>query len=61
MFALSAAFPRATPVLVLLAAGCAASRVLSGAHFLSDVVAGAALGSASAYIFRRLSVDRRCP
>lgn len=61
MFALSAAFPRATPVLVLLAAGCAASRVLSGAHFLSDVVAGAALGSASAYVFRRLSVDRRCP
>lgn len=58
--ALSAAFPRAAPVLLTLAAGCGFSRMLSGAHFLSDVLAGAALGALSACLFQRVGVDRRC-
>lgn len=41
---LSRIFPRARWVWYLLAAGCAATRVLAHAHFLSDVMAGALLG-----------------
>ena len=37
-------FPRAAPVGYLLAAGCAASRVMAGAHFVSDVTVGALAG-----------------
>jgi membrane-associated phospholipid phosphatase len=37
-------FPRAWPLWYLLAAGCAATRVLALGHFLSDVVAAAMLG-----------------
>lgn len=58
MFALAAAFPRATPVLLTLAVGCGLSRILSGAHFFSDTVAGAALGALAACLVRPLSVDR---
>ncbi|MEM1331618.1 MAG: phosphatase PAP2 family protein [Planctomycetota bacterium] len=36
--------PQARPVLMLLAAGCGASRMLAGAHWLSDVVGGAIIG-----------------
>ncbi len=36
--------PRGRVLWFALAAGCGATRVLSGAHFLSDVVAAAALG-----------------
>ena len=36
--------PRIRPVVLGLAAGCALSRVVVGAHFPSDVVAGAAIG-----------------
>jgi membrane-associated phospholipid phosphatase len=42
------AFPRGRWWFLLLACGVAASRVLGGEHFLSDVVAGAGLGYASA-------------
>lgn len=37
-------FPRAAPVVYLLAAGCAMSRVLARAHFVSDSVVGALAG-----------------
>jgi membrane-associated phospholipid phosphatase len=37
-------FPRAAPVGYLLAAGCGATRVMAGAHFVSDVMVGALAG-----------------
>jgi membrane-associated phospholipid phosphatase len=37
-------FPRTWPAWMLLAAGCAFTRVAAGAHFLSDVVLAAAAG-----------------
>ncbi len=40
-FALARLFPRAAPVWYLLAAGCALTRVMARAHFLSDVVLAA--------------------
>src|SRR5271168_861700 len=46
--ALAALFPRATPIWYALAIGCGITRVLSGAHFVSDVVVGAILGIAVA-------------
>jgi undecaprenyl-diphosphatase len=41
---LSRLWPRARPIWYGLAAGCALTRVMSRAHFLSDVVAGALAG-----------------
>ncbi len=41
---LSLWFPKATPVLMILAAFVAASRVLGGAHFIMDVLGGVCLG-----------------
>jgi membrane-associated phospholipid phosphatase len=41
---LARCFPGTAPVWYLLAVGCAATRVLAGAHYLSDTVAAAALG-----------------
>ena len=46
---LSAFYPAAFPVLLFCAASVAVSRVLLGMHFLSDVVAGSALGAALGY------------
>ncbi len=46
-------FPRTRPVCYVLAAACALSRVLAGAHFLSDVTAGAVLGIAAAGLLWR--------
>ncbi|MBI4891400.1 MAG: phosphatase PAP2 family protein [Acidobacteria bacterium] len=43
---LGAAFPEAAPGLYLCATSIGISRILLGMHFLSDVVAGAALGGA---------------
>jgi membrane-associated phospholipid phosphatase len=55
--ALSVLFPEATVVWYALAIGCGVTRVLSGAHFVSDVVAGAAIGiGVSLIIARRWSV-----
>ena len=55
--ALSVLFPEATIVWYALAIGCGVTRVLSGAHFVSDVVAGAAIGiGVSLIIARRWSV-----
>jgi membrane-associated phospholipid phosphatase len=42
--ALARLFPRARWVWFVLAAGCGATRVLSRAHFLSDVALGAVMG-----------------
>jgi membrane-associated phospholipid phosphatase len=36
--------PAVWPIAVVLAAGCAMTRLLSGAHFLSDVTLGAIVG-----------------
>jgi len=47
-------YPRTAPLVYLLAAGCALSRVLAQAHFFSDVVAGAIAGWAvGAWLWRR--------
>lgn len=46
------AHPRARAALLLAAAGCALTRVISGAHFLTDVYVGALLGYASARLLR---------
>ena len=45
---LAALYPRAAPIALALAAGCALTRVLEGDHWLSDVVAAGALGWAVA-------------
>lgn len=42
--------PRGGAVAVALAAGCGLTRMLSGAHFASDVVAGAAIGLGAAWL-----------
>lgn len=45
------------PVLLVLAAGCAFTRVLAGTHFLSDVLAGAGVGYACASVIWRLDAS----
>jgi membrane-associated phospholipid phosphatase len=51
---LACLFPRARWVWFALAVGCALTRVLARAHFLSDVVGGAILGlAAAAWLYRR--------
>jgi len=47
-------FPRTACIWYALATGCAVTRLLAGAHFLTDVVAGAVLGIVVASL-----VDRR--
>jgi membrane-associated phospholipid phosphatase len=51
--ALSILFPEACGVWYALAIGCGVTRVLSGAHYLSDVVAGAAIGIAVVTVISR--------
>jgi len=46
---LGAFYPPALPVLVFCASSVAVSRVVLGMHFLSDVIAGSALGAALGY------------
>lgn len=43
-------FPKTGPMWYALAVGCGVTRLLARAHFLSDVVVGALLGVAAAYI-----------
>ncbi|MFT5685606.1 MAG: membrane-associated phospholipid phosphatase [Myxococcota bacterium] len=43
-FLVARLYPRAAPVVVLWAVGCGLTRMLDGAHFLSDVVVAAGLG-----------------
>ncbi len=51
--ALGAAYPPLRWFALALACGCGLTRVLSGAHFASDVYGGAALGWASARVWWR--------
>ena len=44
LFVLARLYPAATPVWLILGLGCGLSRLERGAHFLSDVYVGAALG-----------------
>lgn len=48
-FSLGLVFPAVMPVLLFCAVSVAISRVILGMHFLSDIVAGAAIGTALAY------------
>jgi len=50
---LSVFYPRAAPVWLFVAIGCAFTRVLDNSHFLSDVVAGGILGLALGWLMRR--------
>ena len=43
-------YPEALPLLLLLAANVAISRVIVGMHFLSDVLVGSAMGSLLGYV-----------
>lgn len=52
-------FPRARPLLWIYAVGIAASRVIVGSHFVSDVVAGAAFGAFGAIVIRDWFAVRR--
>jgi membrane-associated phospholipid phosphatase len=52
--ALCKLFPSAWPVWITLAMGCATTRMLDGAHFLSDVVLAAIVGLACAWLIARL-------
>jgi undecaprenyl-diphosphatase len=47
-------YPAALPVLLFCAGSVAVSRVLLGMHFLSDVVAGSALGATFGYAAAQL-------
>src|SRR5690606_5099200 len=47
--------PRARTLLIILAACCGITRMLTGAHFASDVFAGALLGWASAAMLTRFA------
>ena len=60
--ALALLFPPVAPAVLLLAAGCAFSRVLVGAHWLSDTYLGALVGLASArWIHPRFGARRPSP
>lgn len=50
MIGLSLAFPRSTPLFALLASAASFQRIESGAHFPSDVFAGAAIACLSALV-----------
>jgi membrane-associated phospholipid phosphatase len=53
-FVLVRLFPAATPVWLVLATATAVSRVLTGAHYVTDVCAGVAVGAACAWAVCRL-------
>lgn len=57
--ALARVFPRAAGVFYVLAAGCAVTRVMADAHFLSDTVVAACVGYAVAVVLaHRMGVER---
>ncbi|MCA0374744.1 MAG: phosphatase PAP2 family protein [Gemmatimonadetes bacterium] len=51
--ALAAVFPRARWVFLALAAGCGVTRVLAGAHYLSDVAVAGCLGVGVGWLMSR--------
>jgi membrane-associated phospholipid phosphatase len=59
LVAIGALVPRARPFLWLFAVVIAVSRVVVGAHFLSDVIAGAAFGAFGAVLVRDWFAVRR--
>ena len=59
LVAVGLVFPRARPLLWVYAVGIGASRVFGGAHFLSDVIAGAAFGAFGAIVIRDWFAARR--
>lgn len=56
-FALCWMFPRAAPVFICAGIGCSLSRLLAGAHFLSDVLVGT--GMAFFIVLGVYALDRR--
>jgi membrane-associated phospholipid phosphatase len=61
-FAMARLSPRSTPVWLALGAGCALTRLLDGKHFLSDVVAAAALAAGLvAILWEAMAPDRLDP
>lgn len=54
-FLLARAYPPVRFLVVALACGCGLSRMLAGAHFLSDTVLAAALGAMTAALFAPLA------
>ena len=54
MFLLCRMYPKASPVFVLLASGCAFTRVATRGHFVSDVWTSAILGWVLAWLLWRL-------
>ena len=59
LVAIGAICPRLRPVLWLYALAIAASRVIVSAHYLSDVIAGAAFGVLGALVVRQWFAARR--
>lgn len=60
-FLVARLYPGACVVAVALAAGCGLTRMLTGAHFLSDTVAGALLGFGAAWVLGRSLAPREKP
>ena len=54
-------FPKWKYLWLLLALGVAATRVLCGAHFVSDVIAGLYLGALTTFLLERVFVRRGVP
>jgi membrane-associated phospholipid phosphatase len=52
-------WPRTMPLMLLAACGCAATRVVAGAHFLTDVYVGALCGVGCAWVLRPRVGKRR--
>ncbi|MEM9559571.1 MAG: phosphatase PAP2 family protein [Planctomycetota bacterium] len=59
--ALALLFPRVGWLAIPLALGCGVSRMLTGAHYASDVVLGAGLGLLSGWLAVRLLLGPRPP
>jgi len=57
-FAISLMWPRTAPAVILLAIGCAITRLVAGAHFLSDVYVGAVLACAATTAIYHLDRSR---
>lgn len=57
-FMLSYLHPRAWPLWIALATGCGVSRMLAGAHFLTDVLGGVLVGWVALALLRKTDRDR---
>ncbi len=49
-FSLGSYYPEAMPLLIILAANVAVSRMIVGMHFLTDVLVGSAMGALIGYV-----------